>query len=226
LGRITSRLVFWVSILGNAGHNNISRKRGKPETRIIRIKMKKIFLLTILLFQLTFVFGQDRTFSYVDKYENDEKLKLLAESINKPLLITENKIYSIGSDCLTRLFDNNINERNDDGDSNERFKDGENDERKKGGDIAYRTKKSKKNKRNKDGNSNDRDDDGDVNNRNSDGNSNNRNADGLISDGPRCSYTKNGKILLYTRQEINSKKAKIYYNNKYFSNKYFKIIKL
>ncbi|OYU82855.1 MAG: hypothetical protein CFE24_13875 [Flavobacterium sp. BFFFF2] len=188
--------------------------------------MKKKLSFLLFLFYFSFINAQDMTFSYVGKYENIEKLKQIADSINKPLLVTEDKIFSIGSDCLTHLFDGSINDRNSDGNSDDRYKDGDSDERKKGGGIVERTKKSNRNNRNKEGKFDERDEDGDVNDRYKDGASENRNSNGSISDGPRCSYSKNGKILLYTRQNINAKKSQIYYKNKFYSNKYFKIIQL
>lgn len=188
--------------------------------------MKNIITIALFLFKLSFVLGQDKTFLFVEKYQNENRLKLISDSINKPLLVTKDKIYLIGSDCLTRLFDGTVDDRNEDGKKNERAIDGDTNTRKKGGDIADREKKGKKNKRNKDGSFDNRDYDEDVNERNKDANSDNRNSDGAVSAEPRCSFAKNGKILLYTTQQIDSKKANIFYNHHFYPNKYFKIIKL
>lgn len=187
----------------------------------------KIKILLIILFQVTHLaYGQDKIFSYLAKYEGQQQVKKIADSINKPLLVTKDKIYVIGSDCLTRLFDGNLDDRDKGGDSDNRYKDGNGNERNKGGGVADRNRKGKGNKRDKGGSNSDRDDDGDVNERNKGAGSDNRDAGGSIAEGPRCSYAKSGKILLYTRQEIKSSTAQIYYNNKYFSNKYFKIMQL
>lgn len=178
----------------------------------------KLRYILIIFFQVTIAaYGQDNSFSFVGAYKDEASLFKLADSMKRPLLISENKIYVIGSSCITRLFDSSISNRNGDGDSNERYRDGDADERKSGGGIADRNRKGKNNHR---------DDDGDVNERNKGASSDSRNAAGAIAEGPRCSYTKSGKILLYTRQDINPKKSRIYYANNFYSNKYFKIIKL
>lgn len=188
--------------------------------------MKKSFLLLSLLFQMIFTYAQDKVFSYLTVFNGEQQLKQIADSLDKPLLIYNNKIYVIGSDCLTRLFDGSLDDRDKDGDSDNRFSDGAGNERNKGGAVADRKKKGKRNNRDKGGSNSDRDDDGDVNDRKMGAGSDNRDTGGSIADGPRCSYAKNGKILLYTRQEIKGSNAQIYYNHQYFSNKHFKIIKL
>jgi hypothetical protein len=189
--------------------------------------MHKNFLLIILFLFSVVIYGQDREFSYQGTYKDEKDLKNIAERWNKPLLVTaDKKVYTIGSDCISRLLDGNINDRN---------KSGSGDERNKGGDVGYRSSKGKKNKRDKNGDDNDRnnnggdndrDKNGDDNDRDKNGDMDTRNSDGTVSNGPRCSTAKNGKVLLYTRQDISSKNASIYYKENFFNNKYFKIIKL
>lgn len=175
-------------------------------------------IMLLLFLQITsLVYGQDKIFSLLATYQGEQQVKQLSDSINKPLLVTKEKIYVIGSDCLTRLFDGNINDRKDDGNNDDRNNGGNADKREKGGGIGDRKRKAKNNNRNNDG---------DIDERNNGAGSDNRDAGGDIADGPKCSYTKSGKILLYTRQNIKSSEAKIYLNNRYFLNKYFKIIKL
>lgn len=169
---------------------------------------------------------QDRTFSYIGLANSEDEIKKIAETTHKALFITNNKVYSIGGDCIGRLLDGNINDRENDGDNDERFKDGNNNDRNKGGDVADRKRKGKNNNRNKRGDNNDRDNDGDSNNRNQGGDVDTRSLDGAIGTGTGCSIAKNGKVLLYTRQTIDSKKAKILLGGKYFDKKYFKIIQL
>jgi hypothetical protein len=179
--------------------------------------MKKLFVFLILLAVAKLNYCQDRTFSYLGEISNSDEVKKIADSLHKPLLVVGIKVYAIGSNCITRALSGDVNDRDGDGDANDRLNDGENNERKSGGDIRDRKRKGRKSARDKDGDTNDRDEDGDVNA---------RNADGSISQGTRCSISKKGKLLLYTREKISSKKAKIYFINKYFSNKHFKIIEL
>ncbi|MFI5133256.1 MAG: hypothetical protein ACHQEB_02915 [Chitinophagales bacterium] len=204
----------------------------------------KCLLIILFLFNVA-SYSQGRQFSYIGKYTDEKNLKVIADSLNIPLLVTsDNKVYSIGSECITRLMDGDINDRdkegdvgdrkkkgskndrNNDGADNDRNKNGSSDERNKGGDVGYRNKKGNKNNRNKGGDDNDRNKNGDDNDRDKSGDADSRNSDGAVSNGPRCSVAKNGKILLYTRQDINSKEANIYYKEKFFNNKYFKIIQL
>lgn len=196
------------------------------KTKITICKKETFIILIILLFKVSPLVAQDFTFTFIKHFKNETEVIAVGDSLKKPLLVTDNKIYAIGSDCLTRLFDSSINDRGGDGDSDERFKEGNADERKNGGAVADRNSRGRKNGRNKNGNNNDRDEDGDVNYRNRGAGSDIRRADGSVADGPRCSYTKSGKILLYTRQNLDSKKSKIYYASNFYSNKYFKIIKL
>jgi hypothetical protein len=196
--------------------------------------IKFIILLVTTLF-LSIASVAQYTFSFIEKYTDENRLKAIADSIKMPLLKTENKIYSIGSSCITRLIDGSINDRNDDGDNSDRMNDGSNNKRNQAGASADRSSKGNKGKRKKnggdndrdaDGDSNDRDKNGDNNDRNKDGDSDNRNSDGDIANGTRCSVAKNGRILLYTREKINTNKCTIYYKTQYFSSKYFKIIKI
>lgn len=197
--------------------------------------MSKLILLLLTALFLSFSSFAQYTFSFIENYSDESRLKTIADSIKIPLLKTENKIYSIGSSCITRLLDGSINERDNDGDNSNRMNDGSNNKRNMAGASADRKSKGNKSKRNKkggdkdrdgDGDSNDRDSDGDNNDRNKDGDSDNRNSDGATAKGTRCSVAKNGKVLLYTRETINTDKCTIYYKTQYFSNKYFKIIKI
>ncbi len=185
-----------------------------------------LILICSLLFYSISVKSQDYTFSFIKEIKSENEIATLADSIKKPLLITGNKVYSIGSNCISRLLDGSIDDRDNDGDSDNRLKNGDNDERNKGGATADRKKKGGLNKRNKKGNNNDRDKDGDNDKRDIDGDSDSRNVDGTVGEGTRCSVAKNGKLLLYTRQKISVKTSKIFFNQKFFSNKYFKIIQL
>jgi hypothetical protein len=179
--------------------------------------IKKILLLQLFIYLSTALIAQDKTFSYIMDIDNPDQIKLIADSLKKPLLISGNKIYAIGSKCINHLLDGTVNDRDDDGDVNDRDKDGGINGRKKGGDVSDRKRKGKSNKRNKDGDANDRD---------SDGGTNNRDKDGSIGTGPRCEINTKGKLILYTRQKINKKKAQIYYKGNYFNYKSFKIIQL
>jgi len=175
-------------------------------------------ILIIFLFQFAFAYGQDKTFSYVGAYQSEENLKLLAESLKKPLLVSNNKVYAIGSDCITRDFGGNATGRDDDGDENDRYKNGVANNRDKSGGVGYRDKK---------GRSKDRDKEGNLIDRNKAGDANQRSQDGKMGlEGTRCGISKNGILLLYTREKINAKKTTIFFDGKHFSNKYYKIIKL
>jgi hypothetical protein len=188
--------------------------------------MKKIVTLLISMLCYSLGYSQDRTFSYIGLAQSEAEIKTIAEATHKTLFIADNKVYSIGGDCICRLLDGDSNNRNDDGDNSNRLNDGTTGNRKSGGEIADRSAKGKRNKRDKNGDKNNRDKNGDENDRDADGDINNRNADGSISEGTRCSCSTRGKILLYTREKIKSNNAKIYYQGKYFSNKHFKIIQL
>ncbi|MBE5320426.1 hypothetical protein IM793_14770 [Pedobacter sp. MR2016-19] len=188
--------------------------------------MKKILTLLISMLCYSAGYCQDRTFSYIGLANNDAEIKTIADTTHKTLFIAGNKVYSIGGDCICRLLDGDGNDRDDDGDNNSRLNDGAAGSRKSGGEIADRRTKGKGNKINKNGDKNNRDKDGNENDRDTNGDINNRNADGNIMEGTRCSCSKRGKILLYTREKVKITNAKIYYQGKYFSNKHFKIIQL
>jgi hypothetical protein len=186
----------------------------------------KAILIVFLFFSCLTVFSQNNSFSYIGKFSNESELKAISDSLQLPLLVVNDEVYSIGSDCISRALDGNISDRDTDGANNNRNRLGANTERNKSGSTAERSKKGKKNNRKKDGENNDRNDDGTYNDRDIDGNSNNRNKSGAISEGVRCAIDKKGKLILYTRKKINTKTAKIYYHNSYFTNKHFKIIQL
>lgn len=197
--------------------------------------MKIIFYIFTISILGNFTYGQTNSFKIEEKFTTFERAKQISDSTKLPILITEKYVFSVGESCAKNFIAGIVNDRNFDGSNNDRFKqgnnndrlkEGDNNERNKGGATAERIKKGKKNNRNKDGDENDRDNDGDINDRNKDGNNNDRNSNGEISSGPYCSNTKKGKLLLYSRQEINSKKSYIYFENQTFNNKYFKITKL
>ena len=188
--------------------------------------MKKVILVTILLFQVTFALSQTNQFKIEEEFTTVERAKKLSDSLKLPILVTNKYVFSIGEICYKRLLngyvndrenDGDINDRENDGDINNREKGGGNNDRNKGGTIAERKKKGKKNNRDITGNNNDRDNAGDNNDRDS---------DGSIGEGPHCSNTKKGKVILYTRYEIKENNAFIYFSNKTFNSKYFKINKL
>jgi hypothetical protein len=188
---------------------------------------KKTLLVFVLSLCLFITKAQDKTFSYLGEFASNGEIKKLADSLKKPLLINGTKVYTIGTSCISRMLDGDANDRDDDGDaSGDRDKDGNINNRNSGGAVGDRKDNGKANKRKKKGGANDRDKDGDVSDRDEDGDVNDRNADGKIIEGTRCSTTKKGKLLLYTRQKISSSKAQIYYKDRYFNNRYFKIIQL
>lgn len=172
-------------------------------------------------------FSQDFSITFIKKINDQQETATIYESINKPLLIYENNIYAIGSDCtIYSLIDGTYDQRKRDGktdkrkkggSSNERFSDGGTDERLAGGGIGDRNKSGKNSKRNKSG---------DSDTRNKGGNSDNRNSGGALSGIPRCEVAENGKLILYIRQDIKTKDAQIYYKHKFFNYKFFKINQL
>ena len=198
-------------------------------------RAKRILLATVILFFSYSSFSQGYDFVYYGAYSTDKELDRVGDSLNGPLLVFEGKVYSIGSNCVSRLIDGSINDRkkkggkndrNSDGDENVRNSGGDEDNRDAGGNIGYRKKKGGKNGRDKDGNENDRNSGGDNDDRDADGDADSRDADGKLSGQPHCSTAKNGKILLYTNKKISSKNSTLYYKGKHFSSKYFKIIQL
>lgn len=185
----------------------------------------KICAILFLLFAKT-TYSQDYTFMFLENYHSQTRLKLLGDSLNTPLLISANKVYAIGSSCITRLLngdlddrdaDGDVNGRNNDGNANQRLKAGNNDERTLSGGVGDRNKKGKNNNRRNGGGGDDRDAGGDVDT---------RSLEGSISLGTRCSIAKNGKVLLYTRQKIDASKSTIFFHDKLFNKRYFKIIQL
>jgi len=188
----------------------------------MKIKIWVIFFLLVV----TNAYGQDYSFSFIENYKDQKRLKLIGDSLKVPLLISNNKIYVIGSSCTSRLLHGDLNGRNDDGGANERandgnanprFKAGDHENRGKSGGVGDREKKGKSLNRRKGSDENDRDNDGDVDT---------RNLDGGISLGTRCSVARNGKILLYTRQKIDARQSNVFFNDRLFNSKYFKIIQL
>ncbi|MEE1944971.1 hypothetical protein VRU48_07630 [Pedobacter sp. KR3-3] len=161
--------------------------------------------------------SQDFSFTFIKKFKDEKEIQAVADSLKTPLLITENKIYAIGGDCITRELGGDATGREEDGDQNNRDKDGNMNNREKGGGVGDRDKKGKASQRGKDG---------DILGRDKAGSTNQRDQDGQSSIGTRCGVTKNGKLMLYTRESMNAKQTKIYYNGKYYSNKYYKIIQL
>jgi hypothetical protein len=179
--------------------------------------------------------AQDRTLLYLGAYTDDATLKTLSDSLQKPLLVTKDRVYAIGTSCITRLFDGSMNDRDKDGadndrnqsgNSNQRIKDGNSDNRNRGGGVDDRSKSGTKNGRAKDGDNDDRNKSGESDNRNKTGGANDRNADGALSKQTGCSTDRSGKILLYVRSDIDTKHAKIYFKDRFFSTRYFQIIPL
>ena len=178
--------------------------------------MKKILIVILLVLISKTNYAQDKTFSYIGEITDTSKIRAIADSLKKPLLLSENKLYAIGSFCIPKLMGGDAIDRDADGNANDRDKNGDKNDRNKGGDSKSRDKK---------GDANDRNIDGDVNKRNKKGEVDERNKNGSSTNGARCDIDKNGMLILYTRIKLNSKKSQIYYNNKFFSNAYFKIKK-
>ena len=190
--------------------------------------IKRVTLLIFFCFlTLQFSFAQDFSLVYIKKISDLNEVPAVYESINKPLLIYDNSIYAIGSDCIAySLIDGSYGERRKNGKTNKRGKNGqtdqrmasgESDDRLAGGEIGNRNKRGKETNRKKDGRSD---------TRNKNGDSEDRNAGGMLSDVPRCEVADNGKLVLFTRLEMQSHTAQIYYKHKFFNDKYFKIHKL
>jgi hypothetical protein len=193
------------------------------------------FHFLLLIFVSNCTFAQTNNFKIEEKFTTLARAKKVSDSLKLPILVTNEYVFSIGEICYQRLLDGYINDRNNYGDINERENDGDinnrengggNNDRNKGGAVAERNKNGKKNNRYKAGDNNDRDKAGDNNDRDKAGDNNDRNSDGSIAEGPHCSNTKKGNVILYTRHEIKDKSAFIYFNNNTFNNKYFKINKL
>lgn len=179
--------------------------------------MRKLLFLYVCCLLAARTYAQDNSFTLIGKFQNDIALAKLADSLKRPLLLFNTKIYAIGGDCITRDLGGNATGRDDDGDGNEREKDGGANSREKGGKIGYRDKK---------GNAKNRDKDGNLLDRDKAGSANQRDMDGRVGIGTRCGVTKGGKLVLYTREDISAKQTKIYYQGKYFTSKYYKIIQL
>ena len=191
------------------------------------LEMKTALLISLLLMlKISTAFCQGAEFSYLEPKSTEQRIQFIADSLKCSLLITEDKIYTIGMSCITRLLDGGLSDRDRYGNNDDRLDDGSNNERNQAGGSADRTRKGKTSNRTKKAGDNDRDSDGDHNERDRDGDTDDRNADGGSSKGTRCSVAKNGKVLLYTRQSISADSSRIYYKTQYFGPKYFKIIKI
>jgi hypothetical protein len=181
--------------------------------------MKKL-LLIVLLLCTAYCNAQDNSFVYLSTGGNDKAIvsKTAIEQKGKPLLIYNDKIYVLGSDCIADAFRKNggdVNNRNKGGDKGSRNRGGDMDTRNKGGDMDARNKGGDMDSRNKGGDMSSRQKNGDINSRN-------KSSDVM---GQSCEIAENGKLIIYTYLKIAAKKSKIYYNGNYFNNKFFKIIK-
>ena len=192
--------------------------------------MKKLLSIGLLLCT-AYCNAQDNSFIYFSTGGNDKAIvsKTAIEQKGKPLLIYNDKIYVLGSDCIADAF------RKNGGDVSNRKKGGGKSCRKKGGHKGgSRNKGGDMNSRNKDGDMDSRKKGGDMDSRNKGGDMSSRQKNGDINSrnkssdvmGQSCEIAENGKLIIYTYLKIAAKKSKIYYNGNYFNNKFFKIIKI
>jgi hypothetical protein len=202
----------------------------------------KLLLIFILSFALFKSYGQKKTLVYIATYSSEEELKKIFESVKKPLLIYNNIVYEMDSDCLITAFGGSFNDRNAGGDANERNKSGTTNDRNSSGVSNDRNSGGGSIDRNDGGYSNDRSAGGNSNNRNAGGNSNSRNAGGNINDRSAggnvndrnaggelmdfsCEVDKKGKLTIYFKELKKDETLKIYYNYLFYTNQYFKIKK-
>jgi hypothetical protein len=174
----------------------------------MKLNLKRLFFLCFI-FSIFLVEAQNNSISYFKTFSNEKELFNLYDSINKPLLIYQNKIFVIGSDCIQNsLIDGFFQNRQIGGKIDNRMSGGNVDNRMSGGIYGERNKNGK------------------LDNRNRGGSIEQRNSGGYLSTGSYCEISDDGKVLIYTYKQFKSKYTKIFYNNKYFNNKYFKIINL
>jgi hypothetical protein len=189
--------------------------------------------------------AQTQELVFVSTIKQEKDVQKIYDSLRIPLLIYQNKIYAIHSECITRDFGGNINSRDSGGNSNDRNAAGNSSDRNSGGDAKERNSGGNSNDRNSSGNTNDRNVWGNTNDRSSGGNSNDRNASGNSKDREAggsskdrnqegafskfmCSVDQHGKLILHFYNIMEDKSTKVYYNNSYISlkSKYFIIKKI
>lgn len=73
--------------------------------------MKKILTLLISVLYYSIGYCLDRTFSYIDFVNTEAEIKTIADTTHKTLFVVNNKLYSIGSDCICRLLDGDNDDR-------------------------------------------------------------------------------------------------------------------
>ena len=194
--------------------------------------LKYIFFFLLIATDGNMIYGQGG-FSYLGKTHQLPALQKLDDSLRTPLLIYGDKVYAIS--CASRMLDGDNNDRDDDGNNMDRDDDGNSNKRSTAGAIGDRKKKGKAKDRNKEGKTknrkkagkkNKRQGEGDENDREDDGDANTRSSDGSLREGTRCSSSKKGKLLLYTREKMKQSDTKLLYKGKYFTNHYYKIIQL
>ena len=195
----------------------------------------KIFIFLIIFLVANNSYSQTHELVFVSTIKQEKDVKRIHDSLRIPLLIYQNKIYAIHSECITRDFGGNINNRDFGGNSNDRNTSGNSSDRNSGGDAKERNSGGNSNDRNSSGNTNDRSSGGNSNDRNSSGNSKDRDAGGNSKDRNQegafskfmCSVDQHGKLILHFYNIMEDKSTKVYYNNSYISlkSKYFIIKK-
>ena len=177
-------------------------------------------------------------------YDAGSNLAPLYDSLLLPLLVTDNKVYVIRSECFPRAAgeaDNDRsegaavndrsreggnNDRSEDGDGNDRSHDNDNNDRKAGGAINDRDNTGDENARQGDGDANNRAAGNAANDRAGNGHSNDRTAGGAAT-GIICWADEEGILNISFEYMAPDKKAQLYFNHKYYTShsKRFKLKK-
>jgi hypothetical protein len=192
------------------------------------------FILSLLIFNSSFLFGQEKKIRFVKIFKNEREISDYFEKSNMPLLIYNNRIYELSSDCISRTMGGEDNNRNMGGDVNARKKGDDDNRRDMGGDVNARKKGDDDNRRDmggdvnarKKGNDdNRRDMGGDVNARKKGDDDNRRNLSGEFDEFD-CFVDQAGNLIILFYNKIGKTKIKIYFNGTFFksNSKYFSLI--
>jgi len=201
--------------------------------------MKQLFI-PLAIFSLSIAHAQQKPVEYIGRFQSEEELSILSDSLQTPLLVYNNMVYEMHSDCIIKAFGAAYNDRNGGGESNNRSasgnannrnSNGNNNDRQSTGTSGEREDDGTYNNRHRKGSSNDRKSGSRSNDRSASGNANDRKNSGLSNDRRNagdvmvygCNVDKKHRLTIYFKKIKDPQNLKIYYNHLFFTNKYFKI---
>jgi hypothetical protein len=185
-----------------------------------------------------------KSLQFIKQIQHPKELTHLYDSLLMPLLVDQQNVFMISSECFGRNNAGTINARNSGGTSNDRQAGGDANDRKDGGTANdrkndglanTRNEEGTANNRNQGGQANDRNGGGTTNQRNEGGSSNERNSAGTANDRTNggsiayysCGRDSDGILIIYFHNKALDSNVKIYYNHLFYNkkSKFFKIKK-